>query len=316
MKVILTVTLNPAIDKAYEVNSFSIGNVFRASNIYATAGGKGLNVSRVASIMGGKVVATGFLGGKNGQFIRKGLKDHNIIDAFVEIQEESRTCIAINDPISNTSTEVLEPGPKISLKEQVVFLENFKLLVKDADIVTISGSLPDGVPLNFYGELILICRDMGKRVLLDTSGQTLKVSLDYLPYLIKPNYGELGFIKGKKIIDEQDILEEAIMIHNKGIDIVCVTRGGKGSIAITNEGIFRLNTPPIKTISTVGSGDSFLAGCAIALVEKKSIEDALKIGMACGVANTQFKKTGYVSKKMVEDIFHVVNIERIKNLVV
>lgn len=311
--MILTVTLNPAIDKVYEVNSFSVGKVFRANNVYATAGGKGLNVSRVASIMGGEVVATGFLGGRSGQFIRKGLKAHNIIDAFVEIQEESRTCIAINDPISNTSTEVLEPGPKISLKEQVAFIDNFRILAKDADIVTISGSLPNGVPFNFYGELILVCKDMGKRVLLDTSGKTLKVSIDYLPYLIKPNNSELGFINGKKVMNERDILEEAIMIHNKGIDVVCVTLGEKGSLAVTNEGIFRLNAPPMKTISTVGSGDSFIAGCTIALVEGKSIEDVLKIGIACGVANTQFGKTGYVSKKMVEDIFHVVNVEKIKD---
>ena len=268
--MILTVTLNPAIDKVYEVEFFDVGHVFRPKDMWATAGGKGLNVSRVAAILGEKVMATGFLGGANGQFIRGELKKLGIRDAFVEIGGNTRICIAINDPVLDTSTEVLEPGPVISSSEQEEFLNNFKEIVKETDIVTISGSLPKGVPTDFYGKLIEISREFNKRVLLDTSGQVLLKSLEYCPFMIKPNQTELEAITGKRIRNEPDILDTAHEIHQKGVQLVCVTLGAKGCIAVTREGVFRLEAPPIDTVSTVGSGDSFLAGCAVALARSSN----------------------------------------------
>lgn len=304
--MILTVTLNPAVDKVYEVESFAVGDVFRPKDMWATAGGKGLNVSRVATILGEKVRATGFLGGSNGAFIRNEIKKQGIEDAFVEISGETRICIAINDPIANTSTEILEPGPVITAQEQEKFLKRFRQLVKEADIVTISGSLPKGVDIDFYGKLIDISREFGKRVLLDTSGESLLKSLEFTPFMIKPNETELEAIADKKISTEQDILETAIKIHQMGIQLVCVTLGGNGCIAVTEEGAFRLNAPSIETVSTVGSGDSFLAGCAVALVQNQPIETVLKTAMACGMANTQFARTGYVSRELVDKFYKTV----------
>nr|NLN41077.1 1-phosphofructokinase [Clostridiales bacterium] len=298
--MILTVTLNPAVDKVYQVESFAIGQVFRPKDMWATAGGKGLNVSRVATILGEKARATGFLGGSNGDFIRRELKKQGIEDAFVQISGDTRICIAINDPVSDTSTEVLEPGPIITAKEQDRFLQNFRLVAKEADIVTISGSLPKGVPADFYGKLIEISQALGKRVLLDTSGEPLLRSLEFTPFMIKPNETELEAIADKKIRTEQDILDTAIKIHQMGIQLVCVTLGGKGCIAVSKEGAFRLIAPSIETVSTVGSGDSFLAGCAVALVQGQPMEIVLKTAMACGMANTQFAKTGYVSRELVD----------------
>jgi tagatose 6-phosphate kinase len=308
--VILTVTLNPAIDKVYEVESFAIGDVFRPRGMWATAGGKGLNVSRVASILGAKVMATGFLGGGNGQFIRARLKELGIIDAFTEIAGDTRICIAINDPVFDTSTEVLEPGPEISPEEQEKFLINFRNIVKEADIVTISGSLPRGVPIDFYGELIEISREYGKMLLLDTSGQALVKSLEYRPFMIKPNTTELEAVAGRKMDLEEEILEAARRIQQNGVQLVCVTLGAQGCIAVTGEGAFRLKAPPIETISTVGSGDSFIAGCAVSLAQDKPMEEVLKTGMACGMANTQFARTGYVSRELVDKFYNMVTITR------
>jgi len=306
--MILTVTLNPAIDKVFEVESFAVGHVFRPKNMWATAGGKGLNVSRVATILGEEVMATGFLGGANGQFIRSELKKLGIRDAFVEIAGDTRICIAINDPLLNTSTEVLEPGPTISAHEQEEFLNNFRKAVKEVDIVTISGSLPKGVPIDFYGKLIEISREFDKRVLLDTSGEVLLKSLEFYPFMIKPNQTELEAIASRRMRTEQDILEAALKIYEKGIPLVCITLGGNGCIAVTEKGAFRLKAPPIDIVSTVGSGDSFLAGCAVALVQHQSIETALKTAMACGMANTQFAKTGYVSRELVDKFYEMVEI--------
>lgn len=308
--MILTVTLNPAIDKVYEVNGFSLGDVFRPSGLWATAGGKGLNVAKVASILGGKVVATGFLGGNSGRFIREQLKSQGIEDAFIEIEGETRTCIAINDPIDNTSTEILESGPTISKEEQKAFLDNFKTIALKADIVTISGSLPKGISNSFYGELIQICEQLGKRAILDTSGKALATNLQYNPFMIKPNRNELETIIGKTNMDESDILKAAQKIHQKEIDLVCITLGGDGSIAVTKEGAFRLKAPPIRIMSAVGSGDSFIAGCALQLIQGEPMQEVLKYGMACGMANTQFNQTGMVNRELVDKYFHMVSIEK------
>ena len=304
--MILTVTLNPAIDKVYEVEYFAVGDVFRPKDMWATAGGKGLNVSRVAKILGEDVRATGFLGGPNGDFIRGELKKLGIYDAFIQIEGNTRICIAINDPVSDTSTEVLEPGPIISDHEQQEFLNNFKAIVKEADIVTISGSLPKGLALDFYGKIIEISREYGKRVLLDTSGQTLIKSLEYGPFMIKPNQSELEAVVGKRMESEKDILDAAFKIHGKGVQLVCVTLGAKGCIAVTEEGAFHLKAPPIETVSTVGSGDSFLAGCAVSLSQGQPTEVVLKTAMACGMANTQFARTGYVSRELVDKFYKMV----------
>ena len=147
--MILTVTVNPAIDKVYEVENFHIDEVFRPKNMWATSGGKGLNVSRVAATLGGKVTATGFLGGGNGDFIRRGLREEGLRDAFVDIEGESRICIAINDPLNNSSTEILEKGPHISGSEIDRFLDNFKKEASLAKVITISGSLAEGLPEDF-----------------------------------------------------------------------------------------------------------------------------------------------------------------------
>ncbi len=308
--MILTVTLNPAIDKVYEVDSFSVGDVFRPNQMWATAGGKGLNVSRVASILGEEVVATCFLGGGNGQFIRKELERLGIKDAFMEIEGDTRICIAINDPIANTSTELLEPGPIISPQEQIEFLNGFRIIAKDVDIVTISGSLPSGVPINFYGELITICKELNKRVILDTSGKTLATNLKFMPYMIKPNNSELEAITGMRMVEEKDILKAAQRIHKEGIELVCITLGKDGSIVVTKEGAFRLKAPSLETVSTVGSGDSFIAGCAVALIKGESLENVFKMGMACGMSNTQFAKTGYVLREQVEKFFDMVTVTK------
>lgn len=307
--MILTVTLNPAIDKVYEVDSFAVGSVFRANKMWVTAGGKGINVARVAVTLNENVIATGFLGGNNGRFIRQQLEKLEIEDAFVEVAEETRTCIAVNDPVGDTSTEILELGPTISNEEQKAFLDNFKDLVTKVDLVAISGSLPSGVPLDFYGELIKISKQHGRKVLLDTSGPALITNLVHAPFMIKPNQQELETMVGEELTEE-DILKAADDLHQKGIELVCVTLGAAGSIAVTNEGAFRLRTPTIETRSTVGSGDSFVAGVGVGLAKNMPIQELLKLGMACGMANTQFAETGKISCELVDRFFPMVSIEK------
>jgi len=308
--VILTVTLNPAIDKLYQVDNFTVGSVFRPRNMWVTAGGKGINVAKVAAILGEKVIATGFLGGKNGQFISEQLEQLGIINKFVQIAGETRTCTTINDSLAHTFTGILEPGPTISISEQNCLLDNFQTLVSSVELVIISGSLPQGVSSEFYGEMIKIAKAQGKKVILDTSGSVLINSLSYSPLMIKPNREELESIVGKSLKEDQ-ILKIAKEIADKyNIEIVCVTLGESGCIAVTEAGHFYLRGPKVEPINTVGSGDSFVAGCTVALVQNQTIEQVLKMGMACGTANTQFAEAGKVSKGLVEKYLQLISIVR------
>ena len=192
--MILAVTMNPAIDKIYFVDGFKLDEVHRPKGIISSAGGKGLNVARVAKIIGEEVAVTGFLGGGNGQFIRKKVKELGLIDRFVEIDDETRICINITDNVNNTTSEVLEPGPIITEEQSGKFLSSFSTMIDDVDIITFSGSLPKGLDSDFYAKLIRICNVKNKKVLLDTSGDAFKYGVLALPYMVKPNEDEIGTV--------------------------------------------------------------------------------------------------------------------------
>lgn len=304
--MILTVTLNPAIDKVYQVENFSVGEVFRPSGMWATAGGKGLNVSRVCRILGEEITATGFLGGSTGQFIRSQIKELGIKDQFVEIEGETRTCIAVNDPKRGTSTEVLESGPEITKEEQQAFLKRFESLVPEMDVITASGSLPRGLDKDFYKKLVEIAGKHKKRLILDTSGEALIKGLASRPFMVKPNEDELKAIADEALTDEKEIMESALKIHRMGIPLVCVTLGKKGCIAVWEGNVYRFRHPSLQVVNTVGSGDSFVAGCATALSRGGDYYDAVLMGMACGMANTQFHETGKVSTELVEQYHRMI----------
>lgn len=310
--MILTVTLNPAVDKFYMIEEFSMGNVNRAKYVLDTAGGKGLNVSRVCRILGEDVTATGFLGGRNGKFIRENIKKVGIKDAFADIEGETRTCLAVYDEKNKTSTEILETGPLISEHEKDAFLNNYSKIVRDADIITISGSLPMGILPDFYGDLISIAKKNNKTVLLDTSGDILKASLPYKPFMIKPNLDELKYISGMNSYRNEMVILEAEKLYKKGIPLVCVTLGKDGCIAVFDKGVYNLLPPKVEPINTVGSGDSFVAGFASYLLRKYSITDCLINAIACGIANTQFSETGKVSLELVESYKKQIKVIQIK----
>lgn len=306
--MILTVTLNPAVDKVYKVANFCIGEVFRAEEVLTTAGGKGINVARVCSILGEDVIATGFLGGNTGAFIREGLKAHNIVDAFIAIPGETRTSITVDDLIYGHSTQILEDGPIIPNDIQQEFVASFGTLVEISDIVVLAGSLPIGLETDFYGRLIDIVHAKGKKVILDTSGEALRLGMAHVPFMIKPNLPELRVLIGSGLMDEEDIAYEALNINHSGIDLVCITLGRDGAIVAYNGDIFRLIAPPIETVNTVGCGDAFVAGCAIGHMRKYDIESTLKYAMACGIANTQFSEPGRVDEGLVTKFFDSISI--------
>lgn len=309
--MILTVTMNPALDKIYFVDDFKLGNVHRCSNFIASAGGKGLNVARVAKQIGEEVAVTGFLGGNNGQFISEEVRKLGLIDRFIEIDDQTRICVNITDRIHRRTSEVLEPGPTITTEQSENFLDNFGKMIEDVDIITLCGSLPKGLEQDFYGKLIEICNLQEKYVLLDTSGENFDAGLKAKPYMVKPNEDEIHTVYPGDINSEKGIIEALKFFKKSGVVFPVVSLGKEGSLAAFGENMYKVTFPSIKTFNTVGSGDSFIAGFASGITRGYDVEDILKLATACGSANTQYEQTGYVEKDKVNEFYKKVVVNKL-----
>jgi tagatose 6-phosphate kinase len=297
---ILTVTLNPSIDTLYKLTDFQLGKTNRCQAPVRTAGGKGLNVTRVIRQLGENVAATGFLGGDAGAFIRRELVKLEVQDHFVEIDGLTRTCLAFVDT-SGEQTEVLEQGPAIAAGESDEFKKRFLELVKEAAVVVVSGSLPKGMDSGIYQFLLQNAREQDVKLLLDTSGQTLMDCLSFKPFMIKPNLEELEQITGKTFESEADIWQAINQLEEKGVSLVIVTNGAKGAFVSYLGQRFTVSSPMIETVSAVGSGDSFVAGMAVGLARNYPIEKALTLASVCGAANAKEERTGHIEREWVEE---------------
>ena len=310
--MILTVTLNAAIDKRYVVEDFKIGEVNRVKECVYTPGGKGLNVSKPASIAGAKVVATGFVGGHAGNYIEAELKPFGIESAFYHMEQESRSCINIWDAVQKKQTEFLEPGFTVTEKDFEGFVEKFRELVKDADVVAMSGSVPKGLDGTAYQKLVAIVKEAGKKVILDTSGKLLTAGIESRPTMIKPNIDEIRMLTGSQCDDLNEIIEAAEQIHANGVEVVAVSLGGDGAIVVSDEGVYRAIVPKIDAVNTVGCGDSMIAGFALGFSEGLSIADTLKKASAISAAAALREETGFFVMEDMEKIFPRVEIQKIK----
>lgn len=308
--MILALNLNCSLDKIYTVGELPHGGVVRAETTQNTAGGKGLHIANVCALLGEDYVASGFLGGHTGALIRDILAARKISHDFVAIAGETRSCINIGTP-DGKQTEVLEAGPTVSEEETAAFLQKYRQLLAKADIVTGSGSLPRGVAKNFYGKLIELAREAGKKFLLDTSGETLKESLAYKPFMIKPNKDEIEALTGKRIESAADAAAEAKNFLAQGIELPIISLGKEGAVAGFAGETYRVAPPAFKAVNAVGSGDSFVAGIAVGLRRGHDIEDVLKLGAACGTANVLESESGFVNPAKVEEIFKQVKTEKI-----
>lgn len=310
--MILTVTLNAAIDKRYVVEDFKVGEVNRVIECVYTPGGKGLNVSKPASIAGAKVVATGFVGGHAGNYIESELKPFGIESAFYHMEQESRSCINIWDTVQKKQTEFLEPGFTVTEKDFEGFVERFSELVKEADVVAMSGSVPKGLDGKAYQRLVAIVKAAGKKVILDTSGKLLTAGIESKPTMIKPNIDEIRMLTGSYCDDMDEIITAAEQIHANGVEVVAVSLGGDGAIVVSDEGVFRAIVPKIDAVNTVGCGDSMIAGFALGFSEGLSIADTLKKASAISAAAALREETGFFVMEDMEKIFPKVEIQRIK----
>ncbi|MFC0302668.1 hexose kinase [Virgibacillus soli] len=310
--MVLTVTLNPSVDIGYNLEQLHLDTVNRVSHISKTAGGKGINVARVLKQLEIEVSATGLIGGSLGKFIKEQLNGIGIGQQFVDITGETRNCIAILH--DGKQTEILEGGPEISENEASQFLFHYESIMKETDIVTISGSLPKGLKDNFYEKMVEIASLYDTPVLLDASGKALEAALESSdkPFLIKPNQEELAALIGKALVTESEII--AALQTNplfEGIPWVVITLGSKGAVIKKDNKFFRADIPKMQAVNPVGSGDSVIAGFAAGLSRQLGDEELIKMAMATGVLNALEERTGYINPEKLDWCMKQIVVETI-----
>lgn len=306
--MIVTITMNPSLDISYSLASFRLDTVNRLDNVRKTAGGKGLNVTRVLKQLEHKVTASGLLGGYIGKGIKEELAEANISHQFTEISGNTRNCIAILH--EGKQTEILESGPVIQSEEISSFLAQLDKLIPTAEVVTVSGSLPRGVPQDFYVEVIKRCNELDKPVVLDCSGNALWEVLNcaHKPYLIKPNREELSELLETSLEDEASIKQALTNNLFTEIPWVVISLGAQGAIAKYKNTFYRVKIPKIDVVNPVGSGDATVAGFAAAIAEGKEETVLLKRGNTLGMLNAQEAATGAVNLNNYQQLFDRIEV--------
>lgn len=307
--MITTVTLNAAIDKTYFLPTFPLGKVSRVQRFRAAPGGKGINVAKVVAQLGVPVTATGFVGGFNGEMIKQLLDRMGIGHDFVSVQGESRVCLNILDEENGISTELLEPGPTVDPQALAQMEEKIREHAAKSRIVCFSGSLPAGVPKDFYVKLVSIAKEAGAYVILDASGDALRFGLEAGPDMIKPNEEEVEGLLGIRVQDEA-ALQKAVetLLQKYGMDRISVSLGGAGSMVASQAGTFRVETPKVDVVNTVGCGDSYVAGMAVSLATGLSLEEGLALASAAGTSNAMTDEAGLIEPEEVERLRGQVRI--------
>jgi 1-phosphofructokinase family hexose kinase len=313
--MIVTVTMNAALDRTLTVPNFQQGHRHRASQKLTLAGGKGITIARALKTLGVPVVATGLAGGSNGRRILEELAEEAILSDFVRIEDESRTSTAVADPTSGTFTEVMEWGPLVQEPELEVLLEKLDYLARGAELVVFAGTLPRGVADDFYAEAIRTLARRGVLTVLDTEGEPLRAGLEAEPFLVSPNRTEAEAVVGQEFSEDGDFLDALERLEDLGARNALITfeRGCFASVRVERgqPKRFRAETPVVETTSGVGSGAVLLAGFIAAWLENATPEDALRRAVAAGAASTLSVGAGRFDPEDVGRLLGDVNVEEL-----
>jgi 1-phosphofructokinase family hexose kinase len=305
---ILCVSANPAIDRRIYVESLRLGEVNRGLKAEPSAGGKAAHVAFVAQSLGANVRWLAFLGGVEGENCSAGVAARGVTPVVVQIATPTRINMELIDSVSGEITEILEPGPSITSDEKDRFLEEYRAQLHDQPVVVLSGSLPVGIESSFYADLIKTARDAGCWVHLDASGEPLSKGIEAAPHLIKPNLKEASALLGRPITSVEDAILAGRELHSRGAETVLISLGALGAVAVNEQSVLHGTAPQVKTVSTVGSGDSFLAGWTVAATQGMMASDCLRNAIACGTANCLAQSPGIFPISWVRQLLPQVEI--------
>jgi 1-phosphofructokinase family hexose kinase len=314
--MIVTVTLNTAIDKTLSVPNFRLGRRHRTVEQTTMPGGKGVNVARVLKTLGAPVIATGLAGGATGTRIVDQLTQLSVLSDFVRIGQESRTNTAVIDPTTGEQTEINEKGPKVTPHEVELFVDKLLYLAKGASICVFAGSLPRDVDTDIYSFLIRELRRLNVMTIIDTDGDPLRRAVRAEPDVVSPNVLEAEELVGHEFNDDED--------RTYAVKEICELGAHEAIMTMTDGCFARMNSPAgdpglyrvrlrggaIEPRATVGSGDAFLAGFVAACYQHKPVEEALAFAVACGAESTQHLGAGLVDPDRVGRLLGEVDVER------
>lgn len=305
--MILCITPNPAIDRTMRVAQLQLGEVHRVSESIVAAGGKGLNVARVARTLGAAVRCAGFAGGHSGRLLAELAEREGLPGEWTWIAGETRTCVIVVAGRQHDATVINEQGPPVSVGDWLRLTEQAARAAAGAQAICLSGSLPPGSLPAHYAELLRRLRATGRPLWADTSGPALAAALEVGGVGVKVNGSEAGALLGVPIAEPQAALAAARVLHGRTRAPVVLTLGGAGAVLANDQGGWHVQPPPIRLVSTVGSGDAFLAGWVVALTRGAAPPAALRQAAAAGAANAMAFGGGQIERAALPDL-----IERTK----
>lgn len=319
--MIYTLTMNPALDKTIIVNNFKIDSVNRVSQVRIDPGGKGINVSNMVKQLGGNSEAIVASGGATGNQLLGLLEQKDIPYMAFDIGGDTRINTKVVDLEYKTFTDINEAGPLVTAEKIHEIKEYLKQTLKAGDLLVLAGSLPKGVEASFYKDLVKIGNEVQAKVIVDADGANLEESLLERPFMIKPNEHELEMYFNESLETEEKLLEAAKKIVDKGISCVVISLGENGSLAVTKDGAAKIGALKLEVKSTVGAGDSMVAGIAYYLddildnktqnITISELIKAAKLGVASSSASIEREGTQMGSKNRVDELLEQVTFQQI-----
>jgi 1-phosphofructokinase family hexose kinase len=312
--VILTVTLNAAIDRTVAVPNFRLGQRHRAVEARTIAGGKGVNIARALSLLGRPVIAAGLAGGATGTRLIDELRDESVLTAFTRTTGETRTNLSVVDPTTGAQTEINDRGPEVSSEEIDRFVDRLLYLAQGASICVLAGSVPPNAPVDIYARLISGLRAADVTCVLDTDGEQMRAGLRAEPDVVAPNTTEAEEAVGHEFNDRDDLFLGLEGLREMGAGEAIIT-SESGCVASIGSGVdrrrYEARIPQLEPIATVGSGDAFLAGYVAARYEGMGDRDCLAFGVACGAESTQHFGAGTLDRREAERLLSRVEVREI-----
>jgi 1-phosphofructokinase family hexose kinase len=309
--MILTVTLNAAIDRTVAVPNFRLGHRHRAVESRTVAGGKGINVARALRLLGRPVIATGFAGGPTGNRMLEQLRREAILTDFTWIAGETRVNMAVVDPTSGEQTEINERGPAVSPEEVDRFVERLRYLADGAKICVLAGTLPPGAGAELYARLVGDLRECGVISVLDSEGEPMLAGTRAGASVVTPNEREAEELVGQEFSDGEDYVHGLSELVRLGAGEAAITRPD-GCVGVIGQGaerrVIEVRTKSLEAVSTVGSGDAFLAGYVAGLYDGREPAESLAYGVACGAESTQHFGAGTIDRSRVERLLDEVEV--------
>ena len=300
---IVTLTLNPALDKSTQLERLSPEHKLRCAAMQLDAGGGGINVSKGIQKLGGKSTAVFPIGGQNGQRLLQILSEAGVPAQTLDLSGETRENFSVTETATQLQYRFIFPGLDMNLRDADACLDLVRQL--QPEVLVASGSLPPGLPETYYEQVAAFAKEIGAKLILDTSGAALQAAADEGLYLLKPNLAELSALVGVSQLEMNQVDDAALeIIHQGKCEVVVVSLGPQGALLVSREGFEHIPAPMVKKQSTVGAGDSMVAGMVWALSAGKSLREMAQIGVACGTAATMNPGT---------ELFHPEDVWRLQN---